>query len=296
MTFEQLDCFIAAVEEDTFFDAAESVHMTQSALSKQIMKLERELDVSLFDRSGRSAALTEAGKLFYKEAQLLSEQYRRSMLIMRQYREQARQQLRIGTLPILSQYDLTALFGEFAKNHPQILLSLDEVEEPELMQGLDTGDYDLIIARSSMLSPEKYQTLTLAEDRLAAILPCGHPLAGKESVTLHDLADEHFVLMKPYTSIHQLCMKLFKNSDVRPNILRTARMESIIGAVSAGEGVSLLPEKSFQIFSHESLTAIPIQSAPPLSVVAARKKTARTQMGSDQFFHFLKQVHLSKNK
>lgn len=288
MTFEQLDCFIAAVEEKTFFDAAESVHMTQSALSKQIIKLEHELDVSLFDRSGRSAILTEAGELFYGEAQLLSAQYRRSMLIMRQYREQTRQQLRIGTLPILSQYDLTSLFGEFAKNHPQVIMSLDEVEEPELMRGLNTGDYDLIIARSSMFSPEKYQMITLAEDRLSAILPCGHPLAGKKSVTLHDLADEHFILMKPYTSIHQLCMKLFRNSDVRPNILRTARMESIIGAISAGEGVSLLPEKSFQIFSHKSLTAVPIQSAPPLSVVAARKKTAHTQISSDPFFHFLR--------
>ncbi|MCD8148113.1 MAG: LysR family transcriptional regulator [Clostridiales bacterium] len=287
MTFDQLECFIAAVEQNTFFDAAESVNMTQSALSKQIMKLERDLDLPLFDRSGRSAVLTEGGQLFYKEAIALFAQYRQSMLRVQQYREQTRQQLRIGTLPILSQYGLTPLFGEFARQHPQIIMTLDEVEETELMHGLDTGGYDLIIARSSMFSPEKYHIFSLAEDRLAAILPCSHPLAKKESLSLRDLAEEHFILMKPYTSIHQLCMKLFEKSDTRPNILRTARMESIIGAISAGEGVSLLPEKSFQIFSHEDLTAIPIQPAPPLSVVAARKKAAPASTGTARFWNYM---------
>ncbi|MCC8151892.1 MAG: LysR family transcriptional regulator [Lachnospiraceae bacterium] len=70
MTFDQLDYFIAAVKETTFFDAAESLHMTQSALSKQIMKLEWELDLTLFDRSGRSARLTEAGQLFLRRLRL----------------------------------------------------------------------------------------------------------------------------------------------------------------------------------------------------------------------------------
>ena len=61
MTFEQLDYFIAAVQCDTFLDAAETLHISQSALSKQIMKLEKELDIQLWDRSRRSAVLTEAG-------------------------------------------------------------------------------------------------------------------------------------------------------------------------------------------------------------------------------------------
>lgn len=55
MTFEQIDCFIAAVHADTFFDAAELLHTTQSTLSKQIQKLEKELNLQLFDRSRRNA-------------------------------------------------------------------------------------------------------------------------------------------------------------------------------------------------------------------------------------------------
>ncbi|MCC8151893.1 MAG: LysR family transcriptional regulator substrate-binding protein [Lachnospiraceae bacterium] len=204
---------------------------------------------------------------------------------MQQYRDQTRQQLRVGTLPILSQYGLTSLFRKFSEQYPQIILSLDEVEENELMHGLDHGIYDIVIARNSMFSPEKYQTALLSEDRLAAIFPVFHPLADREVVTLENLAEERFILMKPYTSIYQLCMKLFANSDIRPNILRTARMESILGAVAAGEGISLLPEKNFQLFSHASLTAVPLFSAPTLSVVAARKKAAPASAGTAQFWN-----------
>lgn len=63
------------MEENNFLDAAELLHISQSSLSKQIIKLEKELDILLLDRSGRSALLTEAGHLFYEEALLLVQQF-----------------------------------------------------------------------------------------------------------------------------------------------------------------------------------------------------------------------------
>ena len=74
MTFEQLQCFIASVEEKTFLDAAHSLYISQSSLSKQIMKLEQELGVMLWDRSRRKAGLTEAGNIFYQDALILLKQ------------------------------------------------------------------------------------------------------------------------------------------------------------------------------------------------------------------------------
>ena len=79
MTFEQLQCFIASVEEKTFLDAAHSLYISQSSLSKQIMKLEKELELTLWDRSKRTAVLTPEGEFFYKEALKISRQYHRSM-------------------------------------------------------------------------------------------------------------------------------------------------------------------------------------------------------------------------
>jgi DNA-binding transcriptional LysR family regulator len=266
MTFEQLEYFLAAARAETFFDAAESLHITQSALSKQIMKLEKELNVRLFDRSRRSAVLTDAGREFLKEAGDLFHRYRAMRKRMQAFEDVSERTLRIGTLPFLSQYGLTGLFKDFSAAHPEIRLLLEEVEEIDLLSGFSSGRYDLIIARSHMCDESHFRFLLLDEDRLAAMLPAGHPLAWRKSVSLSDLAGEPFLLMHPYTSLYQLCMKLFHDAGITPHVLRTARLESIISAVALGEGVSLFAEKNFNLFRHESVVSVPIVPSPTLSV------------------------------
>ena len=266
MTFEQLEYFLAAARAETFFDAAESLHITQSALSKQIMKLEKELNVRLFDRSRRSAVLTDAGREFLKEAGDLFHRYRAMRKRMQAFEDVSERTLRIGTLPFLSQYGLTGLFKDFSVAHPEIRLLLEEVEEIDLLSGFSSGRYDLIIARSHMCDESHFRFLLLDEDRLAAMLPAGHPLAWRKSVSLSDLAGEPFLLMHPYTSLYQLCMKLFHDAGITPHVLRTARLESIISAVALGEGVSLFAEKNFNLFRHESVVSVPIVPSPTLSV------------------------------
>ena len=224
MTFEQLEYFLAAARAETFFDAAESLHITQSSLSKQIMKLEKELNVRLFDRSRRSAVLTDAGREFLKEAGDLFHRYRAMRKRMQAFEDVSERTLRIGTLPFLSQYGLTGLFKDFSAAHPEIRLLLEEVEEIDLLSGFSSGRYDLIIARSHMCDESHFRFLLLDEDRLAAMLPAGHPLAWRKSVSLSDLAGEPFLLMHPYTSLYQLCMKLFHDAGITPHVLRTAPM------------------------------------------------------------------------
>ncbi|MGN1191609.1 MAG: LysR family transcriptional regulator [Dorea sp.] len=277
MTFEQLEYFIAVVEQDTFFDAAERLHISQSSLSKQIIKLEKELGIQLLDRSRRSASLTEAGKTFYQEAQKLRTQYQEMLREMNRY--QTHKKLRIGTLPILTQYHLTPRFQAFSATHPGVRLHISEVEEIELLRGLEDGTYDLIICREHMIQNPKYSCRLLTEDKLVAALPIDHPLLDDPisqsqplAIPLTDLAEESFLLMNQYTAIHQLCLKLFQEADIQPEIVRTARVESIISAVAIGEGISLLPESNFEVFHHENVTAVPLDPPVYLPVVVAGEK------------------------
>lgn len=272
MTFEQLDYFIASVESETFFDAAESMHTTQSTLSKQIKKLEKELGVELWDRSRRRAELTAAGKAFYKEALKLSRQYHETCQKMKRFQTIIRQELRIGTLPFLAQYHLTERIRQFIQVHPEITLTLSEVEEEDLLTGLFQDTFDLIIARETMINKKLYFFLSIAEDTLSAILPSDHPLANRSVLTLKDLRSERFILMHPYTSIYQLCQKLFETASIQPDIQRTARVESIISAVQIGEGISLFPESNFHLFQHDGVVAVPLKDAPKLQIGIAYKK------------------------
>lgn len=287
MTFEQLDYFIATVESKTFFDAAEKMHISQSMLSKQIKKLEKELGVLLWDRSKRQAALTKAGHAFYIEAQNLSLQYHATLQKMKAFCPDISYEFHIGTLPFLSQYHLTEPIRQFIQSHPEISISLSEAEEEELLNGLSNDTFDLIIAREMMIDKEIYHFHKITEDLLSVILPVDHPLADQSNLSLREIMNERFLLMHPYTSIYQLCQKLFMEAAIKPQVLRTARVESLISAVQIGEGISLFPESNFRLFRHDGLVAIPLSDAPALQVGIAYKKDRKLFPILREFHDFL---------
>ena len=287
MTFEQLKYFIAAAEENTFFDAAETLHISQSSLSKQIMKIEKELDLTLLDRSRRSCSLTEAGQLFYQEALLLTEQYRQMLSRLSSFKMPHDNELHIGTLPILSHYHLTPLIRTYSNLHSRLQLQIDEVEEQELMNGFESGKYDLIIAREHLLHHDSCQTFVLAQDELTAVLPASHRLARSAFVSLRELACEDFILMNKYTSVYQRCMEEFCKYGITANVRRNARAESILGAVAVNEGISLLPESNFEIFRQQDIVTVPLNPPVYLPVVAAMKKNGSSARAAKEFISYL---------
>lgn len=290
MTFEQIDYFIGVVEARTFFDAAENFHITQSALSKQIMKLEKELNVRLLDRTRRSAALTEEGAMFYEEAKILSRQYHHALARVQGLQKSREEKLRIGTLPILSQYKLTALLKNFSDFDKKTSLSIEEAEEQDLLKGFSEDKFQLIIARSHMLDLKKCDFYPLAKDQLVVILPSDHFLAKRASLTAKSIGGQPFIWMPPYTSIHQLSLKLFSQAGINPRLVRTARMESIISAVAVHEGISLLPEKNFRLFQWENLVSVPLCPPVELSVGIAGKKSMDRTEGVKSFLSYLSNI------
>ena len=285
MTFEQLQCFIASVEEKTFLDAAHSLYISHSSLSKQIMKLEQELGVMLWDRSRRKAGLTEAGNIFYQDALILLKQYSQSRNRLDRFRTESQLTLSVGTLPILTQYQLTPGFRDFQAAHPGIRLSLHEVEELELMEGFEKGIYDLVIGREAMFYGANCQTQLIAGDQLAAVLDSSHPLAFRSSLCLEELKDEDFIFMNTYTSIYNLCVIRCREAGFSPRILRTARVESILSAVLIGEGISLLAGNSVRIFKPEHIAVIPLTPKIPLPVVLARHKERPVTRAMELFWN-----------
>lgn len=288
MTFEQLEAFVAVTEHDTLFDAAEALHISQSALSKQIQKLEKELDLLLLDRTHRRACLTPAGEQFSREAKILLRQYQHMMKNLQPYRTN-RPAVRLGALPILPQYGLTSKLRRFTTVFPQWSLEWEEGKEGDLLRGLEQGFYDLVLARALLFPEERYQTYPVARDELVAVLPSDHPLAQKMApVSLVELQNEPFLLMNRYTSIYQQCVREFQKTGIpASHIVRTARVESILSAVAIGEGVSLLARSSFSVFQHEQVTALSLKPPVSLPVVLAHAKDRPLAPGARALLTFL---------
>ncbi len=287
MTFEQLNYFIAVVENDTYFDAAYEVNISQSSLSKQIMKLEKELNMTLFDRTSRSATLTEAGEFFYGEAKQLIKHYKQTLEHIENFKSLHKNKLHIAVLPIQTQYNLNALFNDFKKQNPTIELKITEVEDDRLLEGIGKNEYDLIIAREAMFNKSQFSTYPIANDELVVALSSEHRLSKRSKLTFDEIADEDFILMNPYTSIYRLCISQLKLHNIDANITHTARTESIIGSVAINEGISLLPNSNFQVFNQSNITTIPLDPAIKLSVVLAKNKTTTCTISIKKFIKFI---------
>ncbi|MDD6222554.1 MAG: LysR family transcriptional regulator [Lachnospiraceae bacterium] len=275
MTFEQLEYFIAVAETDTFYTAADILHMTQSALSKQIMKLEKELDVQLFDRTHRSAQLTYAGKVFYEEAQKLVLQYRKTLNRMEHIKSPVGEALAIGTLPVLDAFGLRRPLHEFKTRHTESRITIDEVEEQELMFGLDSDIYDFVIGNEYMFAGRAFTLSPFGEDELIAIFPEGRE--PDRPVPLAAMADHPLCLLNSYTATCQLCLRLFKEQGLAPEILRSARVGQILQFVRSGDAFGLISRMSLACHPHGGVTAISLD--PPVKyrlVFAARDDSAES--------------------
>ena len=263
------------------------MNISQSSLSKQIMKLEKELDLTLFDRTTRSATLTQAGEFFYNEAKQLIENYKLTLENIENFKSLHENKLHIAVLPIQTQYNLNALFNSFRKENPDIELQITEVEDDRLIEGISKNEYDLIIARETMFDKSQFKTYPLAKDELIVAISSEHKLSQRDKLTLDDIKNENFILMNPYTSIYKLCINKLKENNIDANIIRTARTESIIGSVAINEGISLLPKSNFEVFHQKNINTISLKPQIALSVVLAKHKKTASNIAIKEFIKFV---------
>lgn len=270
MDMEQMRCFTAAVECPTFLEAAERLHISQSSLSKQLQKLQEELGISLFEKKGRVALPTAAGKIFYGKALTMLKMYDETLESLAAYRESS--VCTIGVLPVVTQYGLNGFLETFQKSCSQYTFQWREGEETELAEAFEKGEIQGAILRRGTLSPKKYAEQELAWDRMVAVVKDDMPLAGKRNITWEEAAKYPLLLMNPYTGIHRLCMDRLKETGLPLRVERTGRMETLLGEAAMGKGICILPEKSLALFRCQGLSVLPIVPVLDVPLVLAVKK------------------------
>ena len=193
MDTRQLEYFVAVAEELNFTRAAARMFAVQSTVSAGIRALEQDLGTRLFVRSTKSVALSPAGELLLPEARLALEAIDRVRSASSSTGIRGR--LRVGIFTNIGFVDLPGLFGEFHKLHPLVDLQLgaSAAGSTGLADDVRRGRVDVAFMGLPLNDLAGLDVLTLAETRFVAVLPLGHPLSGRKSLTLRDLGDEKFV-------------------------------------------------------------------------------------------------------
>ncbi|MCR5757974.1 MAG: LysR family transcriptional regulator [Selenomonas sp.] len=250
MDIEQIKYFLAVYDCKQMTLAAESLFISQSSLSKHIGQLEKEVGVSLFDRSGRTLHVTSAGMDFEVFAREAVAKHDAIIRRLQNGLDGQKCSLTIGTIPILAQYDIHKKILAFHQENPQIQLNFIEEKGDYVLKLLDDGLVDLAIVRTELLDGESYKAIELAQDELVLVLSTRHRLARIENVDLGDLTAEDFFLLdvgdSPRHAVRQAC----KRAGFTPRIRQAfTRIETIVGFVAANAGVALLMEKDLRAFN-----------------------------------------------
>lgn len=258
-TLQQLKYFVSIVERGSLNKAAQSLYLTQPALTKQVALLERELACSLFVRKTTGIELTDAGRYFYEKACAILEQAEQTIQAVKRYT--TTKQVRIGALPSLGSCFLPDLLNKAAvKEWPSQLIirnttkELCELVEREQMDIAFVQDYAGGLALS---------VRPLFCEAYAALLPATHPLAAEPTISLAALCQEQLIMFKEpcdiRTAFYQQCsVQGIANPDVAWEL---DCHESIVRFVAEGYGLSLVPQMVADSMRDPAIVCLKLESA-----------------------------------
>ena len=191
----QMRYFIAVVETNSFFEAGEVCHISQSAISQQIKALEEELQVQLLERHGRKFTVTPAGKYFYEQAKRQTAALDSLVREVRRIDKGEYQRLRVGVLNGFSSRVIQKTVRDFTAAHPYVRLSLTTGTHEELFHPVNNGSLDMVINDQWRALSDQFINEELMEQPLYALMREDDNLAKKGSVTPEDLKDKMCILV-----------------------------------------------------------------------------------------------------
>lgn len=270
MELRHLQYFLVLAEELNFSRAARRLHIAQPSLSQQIRQLETELETELFDRRVRPIRLTNAGHLLLRDAYALISGVEATARQVRRAGRGEVGRLRIG-YSYGGLYDLVlSLLRSLRQAWPDANMVIHQLPEREQLPALRTGRVDLVLARvTEPLTPDVV-VHPLRDERLIAILPERHPLAGHESVKLGDLRDEPFVMfprrLEPvvFDNYIQACLSAGFTLHLEHEV-SDAQTQAL--AIAAGLGVGLSGEHLALRFPE--LVYRPVEPSVTIAKIAA---------------------------
>ena len=245
-TLDQLRILKAIATEGSFKRAADSLYVSQPAVSLQVQNLEKQLSVPLFDRGGRRAQLTEAGHLLLSYGERIIALCQETCRAIEDLQNLQGGTLIVGASQTTGTYLLPRMIGLFRQKYPDVSVQLQVHSTRRTSWGVANGQVDLAIIGGEVPA-ELQDTLKIvpyAEDELALILPVFHSLAQVETIQKEDLYKLHFITLDSQSTIRKVIDKVLTRHEIDPKRLKVEMelnsIEAIKNAVQSGLGASFV--------------------------------------------------------
>lgn len=291
MEIEALRYFITLCEKLSFTEAAYDCNLSQSALSKQIRKMEKEVGVSLLQRTTHQLKISEAGEVVLAYARDIVAKHDACMKELQDRFDQ--HTMRIGCMPVISPYHIPRMFHDFTKKHPEITLDIVESKAKDILNDIDA--YDAILIRPFLLEGKtQYQVYPLYDDQLCIVVSKHHPLAQRTEVAMQELKEEAFIFPVPGSGGYEVYAKACAKAGFTPNIIyELPQTSTMLSFVEENIGISLCFYKVYEEYTNPKLKMIPIQDTTHYPIALVHKKNKILTPMQKAFLHHC--VQFSKN-
>lgn len=242
VTLKQLRYFDALAREQHFGRAADSCAVTQPALSMQIQDLEASLGIALVERTRSGVKLTPKGEEIALRAQRLLNDVRNLIDYAQHAGGVLSGTLRLGVIPSVAPYLLPPLLPLLKENHPDLVLHVRETQTHILTDELAEGKLDVLLLALPIRNPD-VETLAVFEDRFLLALPKSRKLSGRVRATKEMVEHDRLLLLEEGHCLRDQALtycSLQQVDDV--NTFGASSLSTIVEMVSAGFGITLLPE------------------------------------------------------
>lgn len=232
----QVRYFQAVVRNNSFSEAAEECHISQSAISQQIKALEQELGFSLLERQNRKFVLTPAGEHFYKKSLILIADYEQMCSEAAKIARGDEAILKIGYLRSHNSPEVHQALEEFSEKYPRVDLQLLYGNHEDLFDLLRTGGADLVVNDQRRAFSDEYVNLILATNKMYIELAARNPVAELSSVTVQELKNIPCILVA--SKEQQATEKKFYQTiiGIQSEILYAENLEEARMKVISGQG------------------------------------------------------------
>lgn len=279
MELYQLEAFEAVAARGSFTRAAEALHLTQPAVTRQIAALETELHTRLFDRLGRTVQMTDAGQALHRYSEQIVRLEREAQHAVAEVGAGAAGRLTVGASSTLATYVLPSLLRTFRESHPRVEIAVHTGVSARVVEMVMTNEADLGLVTADV-HERSLSSIVLTDYETRVVVYPAHTLANRHTISAAELAGSTLIHMESGTNLRTYVDRLLSAAGVEEQVaMELDNVEAIKRMIEAGLGISMLPEVAVRTEVESGrLVALPIADVPQA------KRQIRLVRRQDKFF------------
>ena len=244
MDLRQLEMFQAIVEAGSFTNAGKRLHVSQSAISRQITLLEKELGVQVLMRSNKRVFLTDAGKTLLKHCHRIFRDVEEALLEVSQNETISEGSLRVGGGMSVCTYLLPHILKEYHARHPNIRLTVTTGTSEPTMEKIRNNEIDIGVLTLPVESHD-LEVESIIEEEMVVVMSPSHPLSTRKELSVKDLGGTPLILFERGSNTRKIIERFIDEQDISANIvMQMENVEIIKPLVDIGLGITIIPYQS----------------------------------------------------